>query len=73
MQCMCFIDFIFVGHQDLVTEAGAVTHLAALVAGAAGAHTSGTGPGTGTGRDIVKEACWTLSNIAAGTPLAVNL
>ena len=37
----------------MVTEAGAVKYLCALV--------------THSNRDIQKEACWTLSNIAAGT------
>jgi hypothetical protein len=42
-----------VDYTEIVTEAGAVKSLCILV--------------THTNRDIQKEACWTLSNIAAGT------
>lgn len=40
-------------YTEIVTEAGAVKSLCVLV--------------THSNRDIQKEACWTLSNIAAGT------
>ena len=48
-------------YTDLVTceEADAVVCLARLVAGSSTSTSS-------SGKDLQKEACWTLSNIAAG-------